>query len=76
MYYIQKKKINFYIFIINYINWNDINLNNHNKKLTYNNMSFFKSASNYKEFSYFTCENNKKNQKKKEIKGYVMLILR
>ena len=31
-------------------------------------MTFFKSASNYKIYSYYTCDNNKKKSKKIEKK--------
>lgn len=47
------------------INWNNIIIENINsKKLTYNNIGYYKSATDYNNYAYFTCNNNKRNSKK------------
>ena len=65
-----------YKFIIGNINWNDISLTSTKiKKLIYQNIGYYKSTIDYKNFAYFTCDNKKKNQKNFLIKECAILIL-
>ena len=44
-----------YKFILGDINWNDITIKDINsKKFTYHNMGFYKSATDYKNYAYFS----------------------
>lgn len=54
-----------YKFYLGTINWNNIIIENINsKKLTYNNIGYYKSATDYNNYAYFTCNNNKRYSKK------------
>ena len=52
------------------INWNTIIIENINsKKLTYNNIGYYNSSTDYNNYAYFTFNNNKRNSKKILIKN-------